>query len=366
MIFVRNVLRAPARSVMTALGVSAGTALFVAVSAITTDVRQQVAAAAAQYGLEVVVYERRATSPFSSRISSETMAVLQGRFGPELTPLAIGTRNEPWNPYVFILGVPEAFQRRVPLTSGSPFAPGSGAVVVGEVAAAQLGIREGSAVEVDGSRLPVAGVYRTGSRVLDGGFMMDLRQAQGILTPEGSEPQYSLAVLRTGGENETRRLIEAINADYPALRAIPGTEFAGAMRLMRVVDAFVKTLAVIALVGTCLVVANTLLMALAERTREIGILMTVGWTPWMVLRMLLAEGVVLCLLGAALGNGFALVLLRVINGIESIGYGWIPVRFSLPLAGASVAMALAVAVVALAWPAVILYRVQPLAALRHE
>ena len=138
------------------------------------------------------------------------------------------------------------------------------------------------------------------------------------------------------------------------------------MRLMRVVDAFVKTLSVVALVGTCLVVINTLLMAIGERTREIGILMTVGWTPWLVLRMFLAESVVLCVAGAGLGNVFALLLLRVVNSIESIGFGWIPIRYPMSLALVSFAMALSVAVVSMAWPAIILYRVQPLSALRQE
>ena len=49
MIFLRNVQRAPARSVLTALGVAAGIALFVAISAITRDVHEQVAAAASAY-----------------------------------------------------------------------------------------------------------------------------------------------------------------------------------------------------------------------------------------------------------------------------------------------------------------------------
>jgi putative ABC transport system permease protein len=144
------------------------------------------------------------------------------------------------------------------------------------------------------------------------------------------------------------------------LRAIPGTEFAGSLRLMKVVDAFITTISVVALVGTGLVVTNTLLMAIAERTREIGILMTVGWTPWLVLRMLLAESLVLCTAGAVLGNGFALLLLRVVNGLESVGFGWIPVRYPLSLAAMSLVMALAIALVALLWPAVVVFRMQPL------
>src|SRR5205809_2108554 len=81
MIFLRNVQRAPARSVMTALGVAAGVALFVAITAITVDARQQISGAVSAYNMEVVVYERRANSPFTSRVSIPQMEQLQARYG---------------------------------------------------------------------------------------------------------------------------------------------------------------------------------------------------------------------------------------------------------------------------------------------
>jgi putative ABC transport system permease protein len=115
-----------------------------------------------------------------------------------------------------------------------------------------------------------------------------------------------------------------------------------------------------------LVVTNTLLMAVAERTREIGILMAVGWTPWLVLRMLLAESVLLCLAGTALGNLLGLALLHAVNRMESVGFGWIPVSLSPALVASSFALTLLIALLALAWPAAVLARMQPLSALRHE
>jgi putative ABC transport system permease protein len=255
---------------------------------------------------------------------------------------------------------------RIPLSSGAPYQEGQGETIIGEVAAHQLGIQEGQALSLDGSEVRVTGVFRTGSRLLDGGLMMGIPEAQRALTQEGQPRQYSLAILPAGDDEAAARLISEINESSPGLKAIPGTEFAGAMRLMRVVDAFVKTLSVVALVGTCLVVINTLLMAIGERTREIGILMTVGWTPLLVLRMFLVESLVLCMAGAALGNAFALLLLRVLNGIESIGFGWIPIHYPFSLTLESFAMALSVAVISLVWPAIILFRVQPLAAIRQE
>ncbi|MGQ0702932.1 MAG: ABC transporter permease [Gemmatimonadales bacterium] len=366
MISLRNVLRAPARSLLTALGVGAGVGLFVAITAIILDVRQQIAGAIRTYNMEVVIYERRANSPFTSRISPAQMAELQARYGAALSPIVLGTRNERWNSYAMVIGVRPDLLVRIPLTGGARFEEGKGEAMLGEIAAERLGLGPGDQVTLDERPFRISGVYRMGSRLFDGGVMMEIPEAQRTITRQGAEPQYTLAVLRAGPGPVATRLIADINRQFPALRAIRGTEFAGALRLLRVVDAFVRTISVVALVGTALVVSNTFLMAIANRTREIGILMAMGWTPWLVLRMLFLESLMLCGAGAVIGNGFALVLLRVVNGIPAIGFGWIPIRYPLSLAGGSLVMAFAVAVLALAWPAVVLYRMQPLAALRHE
>lgn len=366
MVFLRNVVRAPWRSLLTALGVAVGLAVYVAINAITLDLRQQIDSAAGAYSLEVIVYERRATSPVSSRISASQMGDLQARFGALVSPMVMGTLNEKWNPYLFVMGVEQDFLRRIPLTSGMAYVNGTGEAMMGEIAASKLGIEPGQIIRVDGREIRISGIFRSGSRLIDGAIVTDVAAAQRMLSRDGAEHQFTLGLLRGVKPDQVTARIAEINRLYPALKAIAGTEFAGALRLMRVVDAFVNTISIVALIGTWLVMVNTLMMAITERTREIGILMTVGWSPWLVLRMLLAESILLSTAGAVLGNFFALGLLRVLNSLESVGFGWIPIRFPLSLAADSVAMAISVAVVSLAWPTAVLYRMQPLTALRHE
>ena len=168
MIFLRDVLRAPARSLMTALGIAAGVALFVAITAITLDPRQQIDGVAGPYQLEVIVYERRATSPMSSRIGAPQMAALQARYGGALSPLVIGTLNEKWNAYALVLGVTPEFLHSMALTSGANFAAGSGQAMIGEIAMQKLALQPGQAVTLDGRQVRISGVFRTGSRMLDG------------------------------------------------------------------------------------------------------------------------------------------------------------------------------------------------------
>jgi putative ABC transport system permease protein len=366
MIFLRNVHRAWLRSLMTVLGIAGGVALFAAILAMTTDLQKQLRGAIGAYSLEVVVYERRATSPFSSKISGEQMQSLRQHFGTRLTPIVVGTLNEKWNAYAMVVGVEPGFSQRIPLVVGERFKPGRREIVLGEIGAQRLQLQPGQSLRLDGDDYTISGVFRTGSRMFDGAVMTGIADAQKMLSQGGTAGQYTMALLQTTSHEDKDRFIGEVQARFPGLRAIPGTEFAGSLRLLKVVDTFAYTISLVALMGTCLLVTNTLLMAVAERTREIGILMTVGWTPWLVLRMLLAESLLLCALGTGVGNVLAVLLLRVVNGMESIGYGWLPV--SLPptlVLGSFVATAM-VAVVALIWPAVVVWRLQPLSALRHE
>lgn len=366
MIFWRNVLRARVRSLMTVLGIAAGVGLFAAATAITSDLRAQIASAIGTYHFDVVIHEKRAPSPFSSKITPAQMEALTQRYGPSLLPMVMGTLNERWSAYAMVLGVTPDFARRVPLTAGRHFTPGQPEVTLGEIAAQRLGLSVGQTVPIGGSEWRVAGIYRTGSRLFDGGMMGEIGPVQRLFAPEGAEGQYTMALVSTGDRDATQRVISEVAREFPSLRAIPGTEFAGAIRLFRVVEAFVGTIAVVVLLGTALVVTNMLMMAVAERTRDIGILMAVGWTPWLVLRMLAAETALLCGAGTVLGNLFGLGLLHGVNRLDSLGFGWLPLRLSPSQVAESALLMSVVALISLIWPAVVLWRVQPLDALRHE
>ena len=54
-----------------------------------------------------------------------------------------------------------------------------------------------------------------------------------------------------------------------------------------------------------LVVGNTMMMAVRERTKEIGVLKTIGFSSERIMRMVLGESLLLSLIGAALGMGLA-------------------------------------------------------------
>ncbi len=129
-------------------------------------------------------------------------------------------------------------------------------------------------------------------------------------------------------------------------------------------------------------VANTMLMATFERTREFGMLLSLGTSPARIFRMILAESVALGLSGACAGAaiGITLVLLTHDRGIDYAALtgggpseiSFAGLRWSLrlyPTLAAidvvrTVAAVVTTSLVASAWPAVRVVRLEPAAALR--
>jgi putative ABC transport system permease protein len=130
----------------------------------------------------------------------------------------------------------------------------------------------------------------------------------------------------------------------------------------------------IALLVAAIGIANTMIMTILERTREIGIMKALGAEPGMVRRLFLVEtalvgllggaiGLVLAALASVAGNAIFHIWLKNAGVTEKVG-----VLFSIPLqlvVGALV-LAVVVSLLAGAWPSRRAVRLQPLEALRYE
>ncbi len=133
--------------------------------------------------------------------------------------------------------------------------------------------------------------------------------AQSLLGMDGKVTEYVVAVKDVRQLDETAAALRAALGEgfevqtweqlRPALR--------DARLLQRAVLGGVSVFfLIIALFG----VANTLLMTVLERTREIGTLLAVGMTRSMVARLFMLEAFLQAALGAALGLGLAVLLIE--------------------------------------------------------
>jgi ABC-type antimicrobial peptide transport system permease subunit len=152
--------------------------------------------------------------------------------------------------------------------------------------------------------------------------------------------------------------------------------------LVQIADLAGTLVLIVVFVAASAGVANTMLMATYERTRELGMLLALGTSPSRIVRMIFAESIVLGLVGALLGSALALAVVAATHrtGIDYAmltgggpselsfaGMRWslrfYPALGTVDVLRAVIAVVLT-SIVASIWPALRAARLQPVQALR--
>jgi putative ABC transport system permease protein len=83
------------------------------------------------------------------------------------------------------------------------------------------------------------------------------------------------------------------------------------------VKAFLLSICAAVTFTILLVTGNTMAMSVRERVKEVGILKTLGYTPGIILSLLVGESLVISLVGGALGLGLAAALCAAMRNMPS-------------------------------------------------
>jgi len=189
-------------------------------------------------------------------------------------------------------------------------------VVMGDKLATTIGAEVGSQIVLlttaaDGSMgndlYTVAGIFHTGLEAMDQGLvLMPLVSLQDLLRlPPGRIHEVGIK-LRDIAEATTAAALEAQLRNTLPVRVMPwqelAPELADYVQFNRRITLF---LFFIFFLSAAMGIVNTMLMAIIERTRELGMLMAVGMRPVQVVGLIVAEAASLAgaslVLGAALG-----------------------------------------------------------------
>ncbi len=250
--------------------------------------------------------------------------------------------------------------------------------VLGDAVAQRLFVDHpplGRNVRIGGVPYRVVGVVEKQGSLM--GFPLDrfvvvpaLSPAQNLVNPPGildaflvkarSDPEMREAMSQAEGIMRSRRHLRPQQDDNFVLDTSEGIQrfWAGISRILMIV---MPGIVIVSLVIGGIVIMNIMLMAVAERTREIGLRKSLGARRRDVLRQFLAESTAIAAVGAAFGIVAGIGLTLLINAISPLPASVSPTSIIL-----GVIMGAGVGVVAGVYPATRAARLDPIAALRQE
>jgi putative ABC transport system permease protein len=117
------------------------------------------------------------------------------------------------------------------------------------------------------------------------------------------------------------------------------------------VKAFILSICFAVVFATLLVSATTMAMSIRERTREVAVLKTLGFTRQSILKLYIGEAVLVALTGGALGCMLAVALVTVLSHMPGMGLFLSGMTVTIPTLVLAIFVAGTVGLLSAIWPA---------------
>ena len=258
------------------------------------------------------------------------------------------------------------------IVSGRTIRPeDSRAIMLGVTLAENLHKGVGDTVTMQGERFEVVGVYRSFDLFENGGAVVPLATLQRQMVRPRSVTGFTVELKPTGDKeaaNAARRRIEALADDQGkpyGITAQPTRDYVSGMIYIRMANGMAWITSGIALIVGGITILNTMITAVMERTKEIGLLQALGWVRARVLGMVLGEALLLSLTGAGVGIGAAMLVIRWLAGVPQTS-GFVSGGLSPVVIAEGLGLTLLMSLIGGLGPAYRAAGLQPTEALRHE
>ncbi|MBI5305025.1 MAG: ABC transporter permease [Chloroflexi bacterium] len=360
----KNLMRRKTRTLLTVIGIAIGVAAVIALGAFAEGFINSYATILTSSGADVIVTQGDAADIILSAVDDTVGPQVSALPGvSKISGVLLGMITTPDVPYFVVFGLaPNEFGiGHYKIINGAKIA-GARQVLLGKVAAKSFKKQVGDNFKIQGVSFRVVGIYETGQNIEEMGAVLALKEAQEIFKKPRQVTYYQLQVQRP---EATTPVIAEIERRFPKLTASRSSTFMDDQQETQMLRAMGWFIGLLAIIAGGLVMMNTMLMSVFERTREIGVLCALGWRRGRVLRLIFGEAIVLSILGGILGVVLAIALVYWLNQLPAL-IGFLDNAITPALIAQGMVTALFLGVVGGLYPAWRAAGLQPVEAVRYE
>jgi len=361
---LKNLLGRKIRSLLTIVGIGIGLAAMVALGAIANGLEEGYRAMLTGSQGDLIVTQADAADISAAAVDEKVGQQLQALSEvTDVTGMLQSIVTAEGARYFMLFGYdPQGFAiEHFKIVEGEGLSD-SKQVIIGKIAAENFKKGVGDSLRLFGSAFRIVGIYETGDGLEEGGGVISLSDAQVLLSKPHQVALYTLRLKPGADVEELRRKIER---RIPEMTTSQSDQVANTQEIIQMVRGFAWGIAFIAILIGAVGMMNTVLMSVFERTREIGVLRSLGWRRGRVLGLIIGESLALSLIGGLAGSALGVAAVRALGSSPATG-GLLQGRFSSGLFIQALVVALVLGGLGGFYPAWRASRLTPLEALRYE
>ena len=319
---LRNLRRRPMRTTLAAVGVALAVGSAIALLGLSGSIEASVQKGVDERGVDLVVTQKGSTDLFSGVLPQSLgprLRTIPGVTGVGAEYLNFASTEDGRQVLVSAWARDSFFWGHVPLAAGRLPKPGEHDVaLVGDALSDTLAKKVGDQVNILGVNFRIVGETRYASTMNRGLLIVPLEDLQAATYRQGQVTGFDISIDPKLSEDQVSTLKQRILAVGGVYVSTTGEIVSGA-RTIKILHAISLATSGIALAMGVMNLLNAQLMAVQERTREMGVLAAIGWKPGLVVRSILLEGLIICAAGSAAGVGVGYLASWMCGAIPVIG-----------------------------------------------
>jgi putative ABC transport system permease protein len=316
---------------------------------------------------QVIVFERNVSDLFFSSVPARALTdISTWPMVLHADPVLFGVVASSDHPIITCFGITanDARLRKATWLEGSraTFAHQSNDVVLGQRAAEFLHAHLGSSVALGNGTFQISGIVKTANGFEDGGVFMPLAAAQDFFHKPGAS---SVITIKLSDKKFVDEFKQRVKTKYPDLIALEDEEFTRSYSQFKILKATAWTVGGCGLILGGLGVANTMIMSVFTRIREIAILRVNGFSNFQIAMMIFGESALVSVFGAIAGLLLGAALLFILKLIPAL-HGYVDVSIQPLVILIVIVLAFFTGVAGALYPAIYAMRIRAVEALRFE